>query len=61
MVDKMMCHPDPSLLKGLLPQLLGELSADCLQLAPSGITSATQSCLVQGHIPFQGSSDTVNS
>ena len=44
-----MCCPDSPSRKDLLPQLLGLLSADRIQLsAPLGVNSAAECCLTQG-------------
>lgn len=49
-VDTVICSPETPSLKDLLTQLLAVLSAESLQLsAPSGIASAVEKCLVQGH------------
>lgn len=44
--------PDSPPKKDVLLQLLGVQSVNCLQLSgASGIASAAESCLVQGHTP----------
>lgn len=52
-VNTVMHGSETPSLKDLLTQLLAVLSVDSAQLsAPSGITSAAGSPLVQGHAPF---------
>ena len=49
-VDTVICGPETPSLKDLLTQLLAVLSVESLQLsAPSGIASAVEKRLVQGH------------
>lgn len=48
-----MNYPDSPSMKNLLPQQLGALLADCLQLVvPSGAASAAESFSAQGRNPF---------
>ena len=54
-VDTVIHGPETPSLKDLLTQLLAALSVESLQLsAPSGIASAVESHLVQGHVLFPG-------
>lgn len=54
-VDTVIHGPETPSPKALLTQLLVVLSVDSLQLsAPSGIASAAENFLVQGHAPFPG-------
>lgn len=51
----LMNHSDSPSMKNLLPQQLGVLLADCLQLeAIVGVSAAVQCPLAQDHDPFCG-------